>query len=93
MEYSSQEQKSWICGVIFVSFMRMKEQTIGWIHEAFQQDPKEVLSESQKEDMLKNLIKIDFSNLKGSTVAQYRELTKILENFNRTFEIFDCEED
>ena len=94
MEYSSQKQKDYICDVIFASFTRMKKQTIEWIREAFEQDSEEVLSESEKEDMLKNLNKIDVSNLKlgPKDEEEIKELTKISKEFENAFGIFDRKE-
>ena len=95
MEYLSQKLKDYICDVIFASFTRMKKQTIEWIEEAFEEDSENVLSESEKEDMLKNLNKIDVSNLKlaPKDEEETKELAKISDKFNEVFDIFDCEED
>ena len=73
----------------------MKKQTIEWIEEAFKEDSENVLSESKKEYMLKNLSKIDVHNLKVELKygEQSEQWVRTVEKFYNVFEIFDCEED
>ena len=94
MKYSSEKEKNYIYDVIFTSFTRMKKQTIEWIQEAFGKDSEKVLSKSGKRDMLKNLNKIDVSNLKlgPKDEEEIKELTKISKEFENAFGIFDRKE-
>ena len=73
----------------------MKKQTIEWIEEAFKEDPENVLLESEREYMLKDLKKIDVSDLKFglNDEENSKQLAKVSEKFNDVFDIFDCDED
>ena len=90
-KYSSQEEKDCIYKVIFTSFTRMKKQTIGWIKEALEEDSKNIFCKSQREDILRNLNKIDVSNLKLGHAGEEKldDLGIISQKFNKVFGIFD----
>jgi len=89
-KYPEEKLRNYIIDIFFASFIRLKEHTLQWLELGLQQVEEAILSNAEKQDLLKTLNDIDVSNLKWKNKddEETKKLNDITDKFTDIFEHF-----
>jgi len=91
VKFPNEVLRNYILDVVFISFIKLKEHTLVWLESAFQSLPEVILTQNEKQDLLKSLNAIDVSilKLKNKDDDESKKLEKILAKFSKIFDLFE----
>jgi len=89
-QYPEEKLRNYIIDIFFAGFIRLKQHTLQWLEIGLQQVEEAILSNAEKQDMLKTLNDIDVSILKWKNKddGEIKNLNEISDKFVDVFEHF-----
>ena len=91
IKYPSEQEREYIIDIIFNSYVRIKDLILQWLQQAFELIPKDILTVTEKNELIKKLSKLKTSHLnpREGTKDEKEKEKLVFEKFDRYFELFD----